>query len=116
MALGEGTATVAMVTTARMTADEHGLVHGGFVFGLADHAAMLAVNEPTVVLGAAELRFVAPVVAGQRVVATARVAETKGNKHLVDVEVHADQTVVLTGRLTCFVPPTHVLAPKEEAP
>lgn len=119
-ALAEGTATVSMTTTDRMQADAHALVHGGFVFGLADHAAMLAVNEPTVVLGAAELRFVAPVTVGQRLVATARVAEVAGKKHLVDVEVHAGDTVVLTGRLTCFVPSRHVLdhglASEEQTP
>lgn len=114
VALAEGTATVSLETTLRMAADDHGLVHGGFVFGLADHAAMLAVNEPTVVLGAAELRLLAPVRAGQRVVATARVVERPGKKILVDVEAHVDATVVLTGRLTCFVPPRHVLAPKLE--
>ncbi|MEM7154095.1 MAG: PaaI family thioesterase [Myxococcota bacterium] len=113
-AVGDGTASVRMVPGPRMRADEHDLVHGGFVFGLADHAAMLAVNEPTVVLGAADLRFVAPVTVGQAVVATARVTETKGKKHIVEVEVRADETVVLTGVLTCFVPPRHVLAPKEE--
>ena len=31
------------------------------MFGAADYAAMLAVNDPNVVLGNAELRFVAPV-------------------------------------------------------
>lgn len=115
-AIAEGTATVSMIPTDRMQADAHALVHGGFVFGLADHAAMLAVNEPTVVLGAAELRFMAPVTVGQRLVAEARVAERSGKKHLVDVEVRAGDTVVLTGRLTCFVPPIHVLAPKEQTP
>lgn len=114
-ALAEGTATVSLTPTPRMQADETGLVHGGFVFGLADHAAMLAVNEPTVVLGAAELRLTAPVTVGQRLVAEATVAERSGKKHLVDVEVRAGDTVVLTGRLTCFVPPVHVLAP-EPAP
>jgi acyl-coenzyme A thioesterase PaaI-like protein len=115
-ALAEGTATVSLTPTARMQADDRGLVHGGFVFGLADHAAMLAVNEPTVVLGAAELRFSAPVTVGQRLVATARVSEQAGGapgkakKHLVDVEVHAGETLVFRGRLTCLVPPTHVLA------
>lgn len=116
-ALAEGTATVSLSTTLRMAVDDHGLVHGGFVFGLADHAAMLAINEPTVVLGAAELRLLAPVRAGQRVVATARVAERSGKKILVDVEartIEAVETVVLTGRLTCFVPPRHVLAPEPE--
>lgn len=109
-----GAATVTMTTTTRMAADDHGLVHGGFVFGLADHAAMLAVNEPTVVLGAADLRFLAPVVAGQTVTATAKVVETKGKKHIVEVEAVAEETTVLTGRLTCFVPPLHVLAAKKE--
>lgn len=116
-ALAEGTATVSLVTTLRMAADDHGLVHGGFVFGLVDHAAMLAVNEPTVVLGSADLRFLAPVRAGQRVVATARVVERPAKKILVDVEASIDdgsEVVVLTGRLTCFVPPRHVLAPTLE--
>lgn len=108
-AIAEGTATVSLVTTSRMRADAHGLVHGGFVFGLADHAAMLAVNEPTVVLGAAELRLLAPVRVGERVVATARVVDRPGKKILVDVEARVSETVVLTGRLTCFVPPHHVL-------
>ena len=123
VALAEGTATVSLVTTSRMQADAHGLVHGGFVFGLADHAAMLAVNEPPVVLGAAELRLLAPVRVGQRVEATARVVEPpkasggddpggpprRAKKILVDVEARVGETVVLTGRLTCFVPPRHVL-------
>lgn len=107
--VAQDTATVSLTPTARMQADASGLVHGGFVFGLADHAAMLAINEPTVVLGAAELRFTAPVAVGQRVVATARVAERPGKKVLVDVEVRAGETVVLSGRLTCFVPARHVL-------
>jgi acyl-coenzyme A thioesterase PaaI-like protein len=112
-ALAEGTATVSLTPTARMQADASGLVHGGFVFGLADHAAMLAINEPTVVLGAAELRFVAPVAVGQRLVATARVVDgaASGKKQLVDVEVRAGDVVVLTGRLTCFVLANHVLGP-----
>jgi uncharacterized protein (TIGR00369 family) len=129
-ALAEGTATVSLVTTPRMQADALGLVHGGFVFGLADHAAMLAINEPTVVLGAAELRFFAPVRAGQRVVATARVVDRKAalgdegdgrggpprkpKKLLVDVEARVGETVVLGGRFTCFVPARHVLAEPEE--
>lgn len=99
-----------------MAADAHGLVHGGFVFGLADHAAMLAINEPTVVLGSASVRLSAPVRVGQPLRATATVTEHAGKKHQVQVEVEAEGTVVLTGQLTCFVPPRHVLAPKEDTP
>ncbi len=110
-ALGEGTATVSLMPTPRMQADASGLVHGGFVFGLADFTAMLAINEPTVVVGAAELRFVAPAVVGRRLVATAQLEpHVEGSpKYFVEVEVRMGETVVLTGRLTCFVPKRHVL-------
>jgi acyl-coenzyme A thioesterase PaaI-like protein len=38
-----------------MRADEVGLVHGGFIFSAADFAAMVAVNEPNVVLASSQL-------------------------------------------------------------
>ncbi len=107
--LAPGRATVELTTTAAMGADAHGLVHGGFVFGLADHAAMLAINEPTVVLGAANLRFLAPVTVGQTCVATAEVTAHEGKKHIVSVSVVVAETEVLSGELTCFVPSRHVL-------
>jgi uncharacterized protein (TIGR00369 family) len=111
--LDDGVADVELVATDRMRADDHGLVHGGFVFGLADHAAMLAVNRETVVLGSADLRFVAPVRVGERLVAHAQVREMSGQdrnkKYLVDVEVKSENGAVLTGSFTCFVPAQHVL-------
>ena len=42
--VSNGLSRVEMETTVRMAADEKGLVHGGFVFGLADYAAMIAVK------------------------------------------------------------------------
>jgi len=113
--LADGAAEVELVAIERMRADESGLVHGGFVFGLADHAAMLAVDRPTVVLGAAEIRFVAPVRVGERLRASARVREPSGKKILVDVEVTGDRGTVMTGAFTCFVPPQHVLAGGDDA-
>ena len=70
--LEPGLARVAFTALPAMAADDRGLVHGGFVFGLADYAAMLAVNDPNVVLGAAEIRFTAPVVVGETLLAEAR--------------------------------------------
>ncbi|MCB9686279.1 MAG: thioesterase family protein [Alphaproteobacteria bacterium] len=108
-ALGPGTASARLVTTSAMAADDRGLCHGGFVFGLADYAAMLAVNDPNVVLGAAELRFVAPVRVGQTVDATATVIEEGGRKRKVEVRAAVGDTVVLTGTMTAFVLDRHVL-------
>lgn len=107
--VGEGRAVVELATTERMAADEHGLVHGGFVFGLADYAAMLAVNHPNVVLAAAETRFLAPIVAGERVRADARVTKAEGKRSSVDVEVRRGDTVVFSGSFKCVSLPAHVL-------
>ena len=107
--LQPGYCRVAFKTTGRMVADSKGLVHGGFVFGLADYAAMLAVNNPHVVLGAAEVKFLKPVSVGEELVAEARVSAVSGRKHLVDVMVLRDTDKLLEGRLTCFVLDRHVL-------
>lgn len=100
-----------MTAVAAMAADDRGLVHGGFVFGLADHAAMLAVNEPNVVLVRAEVRFVAPVAVGDRLVARARVAPQAGAgpRPVVEAEVSAGDRTVFAGTFHCAVPSRHVL-------
>ncbi|TNE85464.1 MAG: thioesterase [Deltaproteobacteria bacterium] len=107
--LRPGFASARFTTLPEMAADSRGLVHGGFVFGLADYAAMLAVNDPHVVLGSAETRFVAPVRVGEVVLATASVRETKGKKRVVEVEARVGDRLVLTGTLTTFVLDRHVL-------
>ena len=104
-----GRAVVRLTTLPAMAADDRGLVHGGFVFGLADYAAMLAVNDPLVVLGAAEVRFTAPTAVGDVLEATATVTETAGKKRLVEVIVACNAETVLAGCFTCFVLPRHVL-------
>lgn len=109
--LEPGRAVVELHTTPEMAVDEHGLVHGAFAFGAADYAAMLAINEPTVVLGSATSRFLKPVVAGETIRAEARVTASHGRKHHVSATVLRNAEPVLECELTCFVPPKHVLEP-----
>ncbi len=107
--LDRGRAKVAFETTEQMAVDERGLVHGGFVFGLADYAAMLAVNDPNVVLGAAHAKFTAPVTVGQKVVATAEVTEESGKKRVVEASAAVGDKEVFRARFTTFVLEKHVL-------
>ena len=109
LVIAAGVASVALVTTAEMAADERGLVHGGFVFGLADFAAMLAVNDPNVVLGSAEVKLRKPVEVGDRLVAAAHVEEAAGRRSRVRVEVRRGEEVVLSGDFLCFTLDRHVL-------
>ncbi|RJQ78763.1 MAG: thioesterase [Desulfobacteraceae bacterium] len=104
-----GYSRIELLTSSVMAADRSGLVHGGFIFGLADYAAMIAVNHPNVVLGAADVKFLKPVRVGETVVAEARVEEVQGKKNWVAVSVMIDREIVFQGMFTCFVPEKHVL-------
>lgn len=107
--LRPGYARVALTTTSAMAADGRGLVHGGFTFGLADYAAMLAVNEPTVVLASAETRFLGPVVVGDALEAEATVERTEGKKRWVTVVVRRGATAMMEGQFLAVVPDQHIL-------
>jgi len=106
--LDRGSARVALDTTDAMAVDDRGLVHGGFLFSVADYAAMLAVNDPNVVLGAAHARFLKPVRSGDQVIATAHRVQTNGKKHEVHVEAAVGPSKVFEGTFTCVALERHV--------
>ena len=101
---------VELLTVQCMAADASGLVHGGFVFSLADYAAMIAVNHPNTVLGSADVRFVKPVRVGERLIAEAKVEQRIEKKILVRVSMRRKDDEVFNGIFTCFAPKRHVFA------
>ncbi len=106
----DGVRAVAELTaTGEMAADSTGLIHGGFTFGLADYAAMLAVNHPNVVLGQAQAKFTAPIRVGETMKAEAIVTKREGRKSEVNVEVKVGDRKVFTGSFTCYTLDKHVL-------
>ena len=70
-------------TNIDMVADEMGLIHGGFIFSAADYVAMVAVNDPNVVLGASECKFIAPIKKGESIIFEAYIIRqwALGNRH-----------------------------------
>ncbi len=101
---------VLLKTGDNMCVDDSGLIHGGFIFGMADYAAMLAVNHPNVVLGSSNVKFLKPVKKGDVAIAKATVLPSEGKKKVVKVSVVCGPIEVLSGELTCFVLDKHVLA------
>jgi acyl-coenzyme A thioesterase PaaI-like protein len=104
-----GRARARLTASSGMTADDQGLVHGGFTFGLADYACMLAINDPHVVLGGAEVRFMAPVRCGEVMEAEAEVEAGEGKKKMVRCRVVVGERLVFEGTFTCFVLERHIL-------
>ena len=104
---------VSLAVNANMRVDEKGLVHGGLAFGLADYAAMVAVNDPFVVLLSSQVRFLKPVIVGDNLVAQAEVTETDGKKRKVWCEVfNQDRQKVFEGEFLCLVLTQHLLEKK----
>jgi acyl-coenzyme A thioesterase PaaI-like protein len=110
MSIKKNSARIKLKTTREMAADQQSLVHGGFIFGMADYAAMLAVNEPTVVLGKAEVKFIKPVKVNDELMAEATITEKTDRKRVVSVIVSDNNNEsVFEGTFVCFVPEKHVL-------
>ena len=80
LSIADGESRVVFTALPEMAVDKTGLIHGGFVFGLGDYAAMLAVNHPNVVLGSADVRFLSPVQIGATLEARASVQKVDGKK------------------------------------
>lgn len=108
-ALEPGKSEVVLETTVQMAADDQGLVHGGFVFGAADFAAMAAINDPLVVLAGSECRFLAPTRAGETMVFAANVVSESGAKRQIDVQGRCGDTLVFEGVFNAVITRRHVL-------
>jgi acyl-coenzyme A thioesterase PaaI-like protein len=60
-------------------------------------------------LGAADVKFLKPIIRGDKVIAEARVEEIQGKKHWVAVSVTKQDETIFQGMFTCFVLESHVL-------
>ncbi len=98
-----------LTTIADMLADDVGLIHGGFIFGAADYAAMVAVNEKNVVLVASDCQFLSPVKFHDEVNFVAKVRHKEGRKRNVHVEGHVLDIKVFEGEFKTVVTDRHVL-------
>ncbi|NOR57391.1 MAG: PaaI family thioesterase [Sulfurimonas sp.] len=98
-----------LTTISEMVVDDQGLIHGGFIFGAADFAAMAAVNERNVVLVGSDCQFLSPVKFGDEVNFVARVRHKEGRKRNVYVEAHVLDIKVFEGEFKTVITDRHVL-------
>jgi acyl-CoA thioesterase len=92
---GEGLAVVRMTVTDTMI-NGHDVVHGGYVFLLADTAFACACNShgPVTLAAGADITFVAPARRGDVLVARAQERVRFGRSGICDVTVHRGEQVV----------------------
>jgi acyl-CoA thioesterase len=107
--INSGYAKVVLDTLEVMRADEIGMVHGGFIFGAADFAAMAAVNEPNVVLASCTCLFLSPVRVGDKVSFIAEEHQQEGKKRTVNVKGYVYDIKVFEGEFKTIITDRHVL-------
>jgi acyl-CoA thioesterase len=107
--INPGYAKVVLDTLEVMRADEIGMVHGGFIFGAADFAAMAAVNEPNVVLASCTCLFLSPVRVGDQVTFIAEEHQQEGRKRTVQVKGFVYDIKVFEGEFKTIITDRHVL-------
>jgi acyl-CoA thioesterase len=95
LAVGPGTARLAMTVTEAMT-NGHQTAHGGYIFTLADSAFAFACNSTgeTTVAAQCSITYIAPGKLGDRLVASARQISRRGRSGIYDVQVAVDGQVV----------------------
>lgn len=104
-----GNVELRLETTSEMVADDLGLIHGGFIFSSADYAAMVAVNEPNVVLVGSECQFLSPVKFHDEVLFKAKVRHKEGRKRNVHVDAYVHDVKVFSGEFKTVITEEHVL-------
>jgi len=107
--LEHGYVETRLITIPEMVADDVGLIHGGFIFGAADYAAMLAVNEKNVVLVASNCQFLSPVKFHDEVNFIAKVRHKEGRKRNVNVIGTVLEIKVFEGEFKTVITDRHVL-------
>lgn len=105
----KGYVELELETENEMVVDDMGLIHGGFIFGAADFAAMAAVNERNVVLVASECQFLSPVKLGDKVLFKAQVRHQEGRKRNVHVKAFVLDIKVFEGEFMTVITERHVL-------
>ncbi len=107
--LSSGYSEIILTTTQDMSVDEMGLIHGGFIFGAADFAAMAAVNEKNVILANSSCQFLAPVEVGDSILFKARVNQKDGRKRNIQVEAFLYDVKIFIGLFKAVITEKHVL-------
>jgi len=105
----KGYVEVELTTENDMVVDDMGLIHGGFIFGAADFAAMAAVNEKNVVLVASNCQFLAPAKVGDVVLVKAQVRHKEGRKRNVQVKAFIGDIKIFEGEFMTVITEKHVL-------
>ena len=78
------------------------IVRGHFIFAQVNSLAAAVADSPVALTGRAEVDFLRPVRAGEKLIAKVRVLEKRGHRLLVDAVVRSREEIVCTGSIVIY--------------
>lgn len=74
------------------------IIKGHFIFAMAESLAMAVIDADVAITGVANIKYRVPVLAGQKLVAKAKVSRVRGDEYFVHVLIHVKDDVVFRGK------------------
>lgn len=74
------------------------IIKGHFIFAMAESLAMAVIDANVAITGVANIKYRVPVLAGQKLVAKAKVSRVRGDEYFVHVMIHVKDDVVFRGK------------------
>ena len=110
--LDAGYAKTTLQTTKDMILDDLGLIHSGFIFGAADYAAAVAVNEPNLVIIGSRSKFLAPAKIEDLIEFEAKAKFEDSRKREIKVSGFINEVKVYEGIFQAVVLEQHIFKTK----
>ncbi|NOX15628.1 MAG: PaaI family thioesterase [Epsilonproteobacteria bacterium] len=99
-------------TTEEMTVDKLGLIHNGFIFGAAEYAAAIAVNEENLVIISSKVKFLAPAKDGDLIEFIAMAKFEDSRKREIKVIGEINEIKIFEGIFQAVLLENHILKTK----
>jgi acyl-coenzyme A thioesterase PaaI-like protein len=87
-----------MCVTPEMVIDRTGVARGYYMFAQANTLALAIVDAPAALTGVANVKYIKPVYADERLVAKAQVIRQRGNKYFIWVRIRNDRHEVFRAK------------------
>ncbi len=108
----KGHAKTTLQTTKEMSVDDLGLIHSGFIFGAAEYAAVVSINEENLVIIGAKSKFLAPAKNGDLIEFEAIAKFEDARKREIKVTGSINEIKIFDGIFQAIILEKHILKTK----
>lgn len=93
-------------TDSTMVFEKTQVVKGHYIFAMAETLAMAVIDAPVAITGVANVKYIVPVIAGQKLVAKAELVRIREKEYYVHVKINVSNDQVFRGKFILVVIPS----------